>query len=255
VTANDRLGARAFLQGARLIAARDLGATFDTGVGFVYAIAFALLANGIFMNGFFLQGVLDMRGYFELLPLLLAFFLPAISMRLWAEERKARTVELLLTLPIRTGQAVLGKFLAGLGLYAAFLATSLPIPVLLCALGEPDLGAIAAGYAGLLGFGALFLAFGGFLSALSRDQIVAFSTATLLGFLLVLSGNASVVAILDGLFPRLDLGSLLYDTVSVMPHYAAFVAGTIRLSAALYFALASALFLWCTALALDRLRT
>ena len=73
---------------------------------------------------------------------------------------------------------------------------------------------------------------------------MAFSTATLLGFLLVLTGNDSVVAILDGLFPGLGLGSLLCDTVSVMPHYAAFVAGTIRLSAALYFALASALFLW-----------
>lgn len=251
---DERLGPAELLRGIRLVAGRELGATFDSGIGTVYAIAFALLANSIFMNRFFLEGTLDMGAYFERMPLLFAFFVPAISMRLWAEEKKARTVELLLTLPLRTSQAVLGKFLAGLGLFGVFLATSLPIPIMLLALGEPDLGAILAGYLGLAGLGALLLALGGFLSALTKDQIVAFAAATSLAFLLVLSGNPGVVAILDGLSPALLAGTRLRDAVSVLPHYEAFTGGAVRLSACLYLGLVSALFLWCTSLALERLR-
>lgn len=247
---DDRLTPGQLLAGTRQIAARELGASFDSGIAYVFTIAFCVLANSIFMNEFFLTGNVDMTGFFDLLPLLLAFFLPAISMRLWAEERKQRTVELLLTLPIRPIQAILGKFLAALGLYGLFLIGSLPIPIMLAFLGEPDVGLILSGYAGLVFFGALFLSFGSFLSALSSDQIVAFVTSTLVGFLLVLTGNESVVAILDGLFPSLAIGTLLYESVSVMPHYDAFVRGVIDVSSILYFVLLSALFLWSCAIVL-----
>src|SRR5262245_2303403 len=127
----ERQGARAFARGARLVAARELGAAFDSGIATIAAVTFTLLANSIFMNEFFLTGTLDMTSFFDLLPLLLAFFLPALSMRLWAEERKSRTIELLFTLPIRPLQAVLGKYLAALALYGLFLACTLPLPVML----------------------------------------------------------------------------------------------------------------------------
>ena len=251
---DDRLTPGQLLGGTSQIAARELGASFDSGIAYVFTIAFCVLANSIFMNEFFLTGHVDMTGFFDLLPLLLAFFLPAISMRLWAEERKQRTVELLLTLPIRPIQAILGKYVAALGLYGLFLVGSLPIPIMLAFLGEPDVGLILSGYAGLVLFGALFLSFGSFLSALSSDQIVAFVTSTLVGFLFVLTGNESVVAILDGLFPSLAIGTFLYESVSVMPHYDAFVRGVIHLSSLLYFALLSALFLWSCAIVLRKNR-
>lgn len=248
------LGAREYLRGVRLVAGREVGAAFDSGVAQVFTIAFAVLASSIFMNGFFLAGVVDMTGFFELLPPLLAFFLAAIAMRLWAEERRLRTVELLLTLPLVPAQAVLGKFLAGLALHGLFLAASLPIPVMLAVLGEPDWGAILSGYLGLVLFGALFLAFGGLFSALSRDQITAFVTSALFGLVLVLCGNAQVVAVLDGLFPALALGTFLRDTVSVLPPYEDFVHGVVELSSLLFFGLVAAVFLAVTALVLERQR-
>ncbi|MSR62452.1 MAG: ABC transporter permease [Planctomycetes bacterium] len=249
---SERLSPRAFWSGVHLVAARELGAAFDSGIATIATIALTLLASSIFMNEFFLTGTVDMTPFFDLLPLLLAFFLPALSMRLWAEEKKSRTIELLFTLPIRPLQAVLGKYLAALALYGLFLACTLPIPVMLCALGAPDLGAIASGYLGLVAFGALFLAFGGLLSALARDQIVAFVTSTLVGFAFVLSGEERAVSVLDGLFPALSLGSFLREHLSVLVPYGEFVRGVVRLSAGAYFVLLSGFFLWATALVLER---
>jgi ABC-2 type transport system permease protein len=253
--ASERLGARRFARGVGLVAARELGAAFDAGIATIATVAFTLLANSIFMNEFFLAGTLDMRAFFDLLPLLLAFFLPALSMRLWAEEKKSRTIELLFTLPIRPLQAVLGKYVAALTLYGLFLACTLPIPILLEVLGTPDRGAILAGYLGLVAFGALFLALGGLCSALARDQIVAFVASTLAGFALVLTGEERVAGVLDGLFPALALGSFLREHLSALPPYGEFVRGIVRLSATSYFALLSAGFLWATSLVLARQRS
>lgn len=255
IPAGERLGARLFLRGVRLVAAREIGAALDSGIATIATVAFTLLANSIFMNEFFLTGNLDMGGFFDLLPLLLAFFLPALSMRLWAEERKSRTVELLFTLPIRPLQAVLGKYLAALAVYGLFLACTLPIPIMLEVLGDPDRGAVLSGYLGLVAFGALFLAIGGLCSALARDQIVAFVVSTLVGFLLVLTGEERVAGVLDGLFPALDLGSFLREHLSVLPPFGEFVRGIVRLSAVTYFVLLSALALWATSLVLERDRS
>lgn len=245
------------LRGARAvatIAAREFGAYFDSSIAYVYTIGSCVLANSIFMNEFFLAGTLDMRPYFELMPLLLAFFLPAVTMRLWAEERRLRTIELLLTLPIVPAQAVLAKFLAALALFGTFVLGSAPIALMLALLGEPDWGTIAAGYLGLALLAALFLALGAFLSALSSDQIVAFVFGTIACLLLVLSGEERVVAVLDGLFPRFAPGTFLYENASVRPHYDAFVAGRVGLAGALYFAGSSAVFLALNALVLARNR-
>lgn len=252
---SSRLGPRELIDGALIIARRELGAYFDSAIAYVYTIAFCLLANSAFMNEFFLTGTVDMTGYFDLMPLLFAFFIPAVTMRLWAEERKSRTVELLLTLPIRPLQAVLGKFVAALALLALFLASSAPIVIMLCALGEPDLGRIAAGYAGLALLGGFLLAVGMLLSALATDQIVAFVTSTLVGFFFVLSGDERVVAVLDGLAPALGAGTFLFESISVLPHYESFVRGLIELSSVTWFLLMTAAPLWISALVLERNRS
>jgi ABC-type Na+ efflux pump permease subunit len=251
---DNRLSPAAFVAGVRTVAARELGAYFDSSIAYVYTIAFVLLSNSIFMNEFFLSGTVDMRPFFDLMPLLLPVFLPAITMRLWAEERKQRTMELLLTLPIVPLQATLGKYVAALGLYLFFLLGSVPIVIMLLVLGDPDLGQITAGYLGLACLGALFLAFGTFLSALTGDQIVAFVTSTALGFGFVLTGHERVVTVVDGLFPTLGLGTLLYENLSIVPHYDAFVAGTVSLPSLAWFVLLSAGFLWVNALVLEKSR-
>jgi ABC-type transport system involved in multi-copper enzyme maturation permease subunit len=242
------------VEGVLVIAGRELGNYVDSKIAYVYTVAFVVLANSIFMNEFFLTGTVDMTGFFDLMPLLLPVFLPAVTMRLWAEERKQRTIEMLLTMPIRPAQAVLGKYLAAMALFALFLVGSLPIVIMLMALGDPDPGLIVSGYLGVLLFGSLLLALGTFLSALSSDQIVAFVTTTVAGFLFVLSGDDRVVAVLDGLFPGVDVGTRMYESFSTAPHYDAFVRGVVGLPAAVYFVGLSALFLWICSTVLERHR-
>jgi ABC-2 type transport system permease protein len=253
-TAGGRIASVGNLSGALIIARRELASSFDSWIAYVYTIAFVVLANSIFMNEFFLTGTVDMTGFFDLMPLLLPVFLPAITMRLWAEERKQRTIEMLLTMPIRPMQAVLGKYLAALGLLALMIAGSLPIVVMLASIGQPDMGLVLGGYLGVAAFGAQFIAVGMFVSSLVSDQIVAFVTTSVGVFLFVLMGDERVVAVIDGLAPDLSVGTWLYENVSVMPHYDSFVRGVIGLPAIVYFAGSAALFLWLTALALERNR-
>jgi len=244
-----------WLTGVRLIASRELAAYFESSIAYVFAIAFVVLANTVFMNEFFIAGRADMTAYFDLMPMLLPVFLPALTMRLWAEERRLRTIETLLTLPITPLQAVIGKYLAAFGLFLILLLGSLPIVVMLYLLGPPDGGLILGGYIGVILLGAMLLALGTFLSALSRDQIVAFVLAAVFGLFIVLTGDDRVAAILDGLTPDVAIGSLLRDVISATPRYASFVRGMIEPAALVYFIGLSAALLWLNALLLGRVRT
>ena len=251
----DRLSARETADAVALIAWREVAAYFDSNIAYVYTIGFVVLANSMFMNDFFLTGTVDMTPFFDRLPLLLTVFIPAVTMRLWAEEWKHRTIELLLTFPITPREAVAGKYLAAVGLYMLFLVGSLPIVVMLYVLGNPDGGLIVSGYLGVLLVGAQLIAAGMFFSALSRDQIVAFVAASVCTFAFVLSGNDRVVEVVDGMAPSLAVGTAVRDTVSIAPQLDAFVRGAIEFSSVLYFVGFSAAFLWMTTLVLTQERT
>lgn len=232
-----------FLQGTRVVLDREVAAYFDSSIAYVYAAVFLLLSSGIFMNGFFLESILDMGAYWASLPYLLALFVPAITMRSWAEERSQGTFELIMTLPLRSFQIVLGKYLASLAFYLCVLAGSLPIVVMLFLLGKPDPGPIASSYLGGILLGSFFLAVGLFVSGLTREQIVAFVVATFACAILVLTGEEKVVEVLDGLAPRWQPGTWLYESVSVMPHYESFCRGVVSLGDAAYFVVLGGAFL------------
>ena len=155
-----RLSTAECLRGARIVFDRELESYFDSPIAYAYAAVFLVLSCTTFMNSFFLDGVVDMGPYFTALPFLLIPFVPAITMRAWAEERAQHTFELLMTLPLHSLQVVLGKYLAALCFYAIVLAGSLPIVLMLLFLGDPDLGRICASYLGALLLGAFFLSFG-----------------------------------------------------------------------------------------------
>lgn len=253
--ARGRLGAlREFAAGAGLVAGRELRAFFDSAIAYIYAAVFLVLSGTTFMNAFFLEGVVDMSPWFEVLPFLLIPFVPAITMRSWSEEHAQGTVELLLTLPLEPLQVVAGKYAAALLYFVVVVAGSLPIVVMLAWLGDPDLGLILSGYFGALLLGALFLASGQFLSSLTHNQIVAFVLAAMVAFLLVFSGHPQVVEILDGLAPAWQPGTWLAESVSCLPHYRAFAGGLVGLDHLLYFALLGAFFLWMTGVGLRRLK-
>src|SRR5512140_2289555 len=132
------------MRAAWIIFRRETAAYFDSPIAYIFAIVFLVLTCGIFMNDFFLVSLVQMDSYFEFLPYVLIVFVPTLSMRLWAEDRKHNTYELLMTLPLTPLEIILGKYLAALFVFVVVLLGSLPIVAMLYALGSPDGGKIAA---------------------------------------------------------------------------------------------------------------
>ena len=193
------------------------------------------------MTQFFLIGRADMRPFFGLLPMVLAVFLPAVTMRLWAEERKGNTLELLLTFPMKTQELVLGKFLASLVFYLAALAGTLTIPLMLHFLGKPDIGAIFSAYAGAVLLGGFYLAIGIFISGLVKDQIVAFILAMMVCFCFHLIGTELFAASIDGWLP--GVGSLLRNYIGSPRHFDSFAKGVVDNQDIIYFIVGILVFL------------
>ena len=168
---------------------RELAAYFNAAIAYIFIIVFVLLNGGLYMTQFFLYAKADMRPFFATLPFVLCVFLPAVTMRLWAEEKRGNTLELLLTFPVPTHTLVIGKFLAGFIFYLTALVSTFSIPLMLKVIGKPDMGIIASGYIGAALTGAFFLALGIFISGLCRDQIVAFILSMIICFGLYLTGT------------------------------------------------------------------
>jgi ABC-2 type transport system permease protein len=162
---------------------RELRSYFNSPVAYVVIIVFLAIIGWFFSNNLFLINVASMRIVFDLVPLVFLFFIPAITMRLLAEEKKSGTLELLTTRPVRDVEIVLGKFLACWTLLAAALAPTLLYFITLLLLGNPDVGPIVTGYVGLFLMGGVYIAIGLFASSLTENQIIAF----IIGFLIVLA--------------------------------------------------------------------
>ncbi len=220
---------------------RELRAYFDSPIAYIFIIVFLVLTGGLYMTSFFLGGQADMRGFFGNLPLFLIFFIPAVSMRLWAEDKRSGTFELLMTLPLRASQVMMGKYFAALVFYLIALAGTLPIPIMLGILGDPDGGAIVTGYLGAVLLGGLYLSVGIFVSGLVRDQITAFILGMIACFFLFLAGIESVAATIDGWIA--GLGSFIQGAFGLLPHYDSMQRGVILLGDLSYFVVLSAVFL------------
>lgn len=202
-----------------IIAQKELRAYFASPIAYVVIAAFLAIMGFFFWLIVSLSREASLRGVFANMAITLLFIAPALTMRLLAEEQRSGTIELLLTLPVRDWQVVLGKFLASLAVLALMLALTLYYPLLLLRFGDPDRGPIIAGYVGLLLLGGSFLAIGVFTSSLSRNQVVA----ALLGF------GAMLILWLIDIAGRL-LGPPVSDVVTYMSlsdHYFDFIRGII----------------------------
>ncbi len=228
---------------------RETAAYFDSSVATIFLLIFSALAGGLFMTTFFLVNQAEMRFFFDLLPWLLCIFLSAVTMRAWAEDRRGNTLELLLTFPMKTSSLVAGKFFAALFFYVIALATTFLIPVMLFTLGSPDLGQMAAAYAGALCLGAFFLAGGFFISGFCRDQIVAFVITLLFCLGLYLFGQDIVAETLDGWIS--GFGTWLRTAFGVEPHYAVFTRGITDLRDVVFFLSGAFLLLMLNAFWMD----
>jgi len=182
----------------RIIARRELAAYFESPVAYVFLVIFLLLA-GFFtftFGGFFERGEASLTAFFGWMPWLFLFLVPAVGMRLWSDERRLGTIELLLTLPVTTGQAILGKFLASWLFLAIALALTFPVVITVNVLGDPDNGVIACGYLGSLLLAGGYLALACMTSALARSQAVSFIVAVMLCLVLILIGFNPVTDLL-----------------------------------------------------------
>ena len=173
-----------------IIAKRELGAYFGTPLAYVFAVIFVALTGAFtfYFGNFFENGQANLAAFFLYHPWLYLILVPAIAMRLWAEERKSGTIELLMTLPVTTWEAILGKFLAAWAFVGVALILTFPIWLTVNHLGDPDNGVILASYIGSFLMAGCFLAIGSAISALSKNQVIAFIVAAALCFLFVMSG-------------------------------------------------------------------
>ncbi|HHQ13918.1 MAG TPA: ABC transporter permease [Chromatiales bacterium] len=233
-----------------IIAKRELRAYFETPVAYVF-IGIFLAMSGVFtfyLGGFYERGQADLQPFFSFHPWLYLFLVPAISMRLWSEERKSGSIELLMTLPITLWQAVLGKFLAAWAFVAVALALTFPIWITVNYLGDPDNGVILAAYLGSLLMAGAFLAIGSCISAANRNQVVAFIITVVICFAFLLSGFPLVLDFFAG------APQAVIDTVaglSFLTHFTSISKGVIDLRDVAYFLLVIGAWLYATTIVLE----
>lgn len=198
------------------IAKKEFLAYFRSPIGYVVLVTFLVLSAFLFFKSFFLIGQADLRSFFLLLPWIFLFYVPAVAMGKWAEERRQGTLELLLTLPVSDRDVVLGKFFAGLGLIGAALACTVPMACTVAALGDLDWGPVIGGYLGLLFVGGGYLAIGLVVSSLTQNQIVAFIAAVVCCFLMLIIGEPIFTAALPpGLVGPVQYLGLSYHFASI----------------------------------------
>jgi ABC-2 type transport system permease protein len=217
------------------IAKRELGGYFTSPVAYVFLVIFLLLA-GFFTftaGAFFERGEAGLGAFFAWHPWLYLILVPAVGMRLWSEERRAGTIELLLTMPVTTAQAIIGKFLASWLFLALALALTFPVIITANVLGDPDNGVIFTGYIGSLMLAGAYLAVSCMTSAMTRNQVVAFILSVVLCLFLILAGFNPVT----DLMVRWASPAFI-DTVaafSVMTHFDGFQKGVIDSRDLLFF--------------------
>ncbi len=230
---------------------RELSAYFLTPIAYVFIIIFLVLA-GIFtfyLGGFFERGQADLEPFFGFHPWLYLFLVPALSMRLWAEERKTGTIELLLTLPVTTTQVVIAKFLAAWAFLVVALALTFPLWITVNLLGDPDNGVIAAAYLGSALMAGSFLAVGACFSALTRNQVIAFILSLVVCLLLNLSGFPLVLDFFAGWVPGIILATIA--SMSFLTHFEALGRGVIDLRDIIFFISVLAFFLYANVLLVE----
>jgi ABC-2 type transport system permease protein len=231
---------------------RELASYFATPLAYVFIVIFLLL-TGVFtfyLGSFFQRGQADLQPFFLWHPWLFLLLVPALGMRLWAEERKTGTVELLLTLPVSMLEAVLAKFLAAWSMIAISLALTFPVWITVNLLGDPDNGTILANYLGSLLMAGAYLAVAACLSATTRNQVIAFVVSTLTCFIFLLAGFPLVLDIFRPWLPQAALDGIA--SLSFYSHYQAISRGLLDLGDLIFFISFIALWLYLGALVISR---
>jgi len=215
---------------------RELKSYFTTPLAYVFLVIFLFFAGYLtFKEGFYEMRQADMRTFFMNLPLLFVFMVPSAAMRLWAEERKVGSIELLFTLPITIRQAVLGKFFAAWLFLTIALALTFPMVITVCYLGDPDIGLIITGYIGSLLMAGGFLAIGCFFSAVSKNQVISFVLSVVACAVFVFAGMPTTLNYLSSFMPAGLVAAV--EGMSFQIHFDSMQRGVLEFKDLAYFVL------------------
>ncbi len=215
---------------------RELKSYFTTPLAYVFLVIFLFFSGYLtFKEGFYEMRQADMSAFFMNLPLLFVFMVPSTAMRLWAEERKVGSIELLFTLPITITQAVLGKFFAAWLFLAIALTLTFPMVITVCYLGEPDIGLIITGYLGSLLIAGGFLAIGCFFSAVSKNQVISFVLSVVACAVLVFAGMPTTLSYVSTFLPAGLVSAI--GNMSFQTHFESIQRGVLKFEDLSYFIL------------------
>lgn len=238
----------------RTIAKRELGGYFASPVAYVFIVIFLLLC-GFFtfmLGGFFERQEASLASFFLWHPWLYLFLVPAVAMRLWSEERRLGTMELLLTMPVTGFQAIVGKFLASWAFLGLALLLTFPVVMTVNYLGNADNGVILAGYVGSFLLAGAYLAVGCVTSAMTRNQVISFILSVVICLFLILAGYPPVTNLLT------EWPAWMVETISgfsVMPHFDAFQRGVLDSRAIVFFGSIIGFALFATGVVIRNLRS
>ncbi len=230
---------------------RELASYFMTPIAYVFIVIFLFLSGvfAFYLGNFFARGQADLEPFFTFHPWLYLFLIPSLAMRLWAEERRGGTMELLLTLPITIPQAVLGKFLAAWVFTGIALALTFPMWLTVNYLGDPDNGVIFASYLGSLLMGGAFLAIGACVSCLTKNQVIAFVVTAVVCLIFVLSGYPLVLDFFGSWAPQFLVEVI--SSFSFLSHFNAITQGVIDIRDFIYFASLIAFWLFANVILIE----
>lgn len=224
---------------------KEFRSYFNSPIAYIFITFFLGLSSWLFFRGFFFSNQAEMRVFFVYMPWIFLFFVPAVTMKLWAEEKKIGTIEILMTLPIRDYEVVLGKFFASFALLIVTVLLSLVIPFLVMYFGDPDGGIIITGYIGLLLMGAAYLSIGLCASTLTENQIIAFILGIFTCFVLLIIGEDIVLFNApDWLFP-------IFSYLGLGAHYSSILRGVLDSRDIIYYLSVIGFFLYLSTLAVE----
>ncbi len=234
-----------------IIARREIGSYFGTPLAYVFIVIFLALTGALcfYLGGFLFRGQADLEPFFVYHPWLYLLLVPAIAMRLWAEERKTGTIENLMTLPISTPEAVLGKYIAAWLFCGIALTLTFPVWITVNVLGDPDNGVIVASYLGSFLMAGAFMAIGSCMSALSKNQVIAFIIAATACFLFTMSGLDLVLNFFRGWSPEWLVTTIA--SMSFLTHFNAVTQGVIELRDLVFFVSLIAFWLFANIVIVD----
>jgi len=220
---------------------KELNSYFISPLGYIALSVFLIISGWLFVQTFFLSGQASMREFFDLLPIIFMFFLPAVTMAAWSEEKRSGTIEVLTTFPATSGELVLAKFASSFVFLAIMLAATFVIPLMVAKLGTPDKGVILAGYIGSLLLGAAYIAVGLWVSSITKNQIVSFILAVVIIFAFYIIGNSFIIGALP-----LAIASVA-KFLSFSSHFNSILRGVISLADVVYYLSVVAFFLFLNA--------